>query len=483
MTGIVSYGGYVPWFRLNRKTILKAMGWFNPAGLPGEKAVANYDEDAITMAVAASMDCLNGFDRQNIDALYFATTTAPYKERQNANLIAGALDLREDIRTADFTDSVKSGTSALLAACEAVKAKGARQAVVCAGDNRLGKMGSQQEQFFGDGAAAFLIGDENVIATIEGSYSLAYDFVDHRRAQKDMFDRSWEDRWIRDEGYLKFIPQAITGLLKKYNLNIQDFAKAVYTCPYNREHPAIGKQLGLTPDKIQGNLMNEIGDTGSAYALMMLVSALEEAKPGDKILVVSYGNGCDAFYLQVTDEITKLKGRKGIKGHLANKKELTSYEKYAVFRNMVPLDIGIRGEEIPFTQISTLYRERKTMLGLVGSKCKKCGTPQFPYQRVCVNPECGAVDQMEDYRFSDKKAYLFTYTGDNLAASPNPPAVYGIVDFEGGGRWKFDLTDCELESVKVGMPLQMSFRRKFIDEARGNFNYFWKAVPLREEEG
>ena len=120
------------------------------------------------------------------------------------------------------------------------------------------------------------------------------------------------------------------------------------------------------------------------------------------------------------------------------------------------------------------------MLGLVGSKCKKCGTPQFPAQLVCVNPDCGAIGEMEDYPFADKKAKLFTYTGDMLAFSMNPPAVYGFVDFEGGGRFWFDMTDTDLENVKVDMPVEMTFRKKYMDEKSGIHGYFWKMIPVIE---
>jgi hydroxymethylglutaryl-CoA synthase len=97
-----------------------------------------------------------------------------------------------------------------------------------------------------------------------------------------------------------------------------------------------------------------------------------------------------------------------------------------------------------------------------------------------VNPSCKAIDQMEDYGFSDKKGQLFTYTEDRLAFSLNPPAIYAMIDFEGGGRNMFDLTDCESGGLKVGMPMEMSFRRKFADVSRSTYNYFWKAVPVRE---
>lgn len=480
MAGITSYGAYIPLLRISRKLISSATGWLGTAGsLPGEKAVANHDEDSLTMAVAAAVDCLKGFPREKVDELCFATTTTPYRERQSAVLIATALDLRPDIRTADFGNSPKSGTTALLSVLDAIKAGSAKNAVVCAADCRVGKAGSSQEQSCGDGAAALLLGDGEVIATIEGSYSVSHDFVDYWRTEADKFDRAWEDRWIRDIGYSRFIPEAISGLLKKYKLNIKDFARVLYPGFYPREHAALGKKLGAEPNQIQEQLFTTVGDTGTAYPLMMLVAALEEAKPGDKILVVSYGNGCDAIFLQVTEEIEKARDRRGVKKHLASKKELTSYEKYATYRDILTVDIGRRGEDVGATQLSTLWRERRMVLACCGSRCKKCGTPHYPRQVVCANPKCEAVNEMEPYRFSDKKGQLFTYTGDSLAPSLSPPAIYGIVIFEGGGRYNFDLTDCALESLKVGMPVEMTFRRKYRDLVRGVHGYFWKATLPR----
>lgn len=480
MVGITSYGAYIPLYRINRMTIYGALGWLNPASLlPGEKAVANYDEDSITMAVASAMDCMNGLEREKIDGLFFATTTTPYNERQNAGIIATALDLSPAIRTSDFTTSIKAGTGALISAYDAVSSGSAKNVMVCASDCRLGKPGGFQEEIYGDGAAAILFGDSGVIASVEGTYSLSYDFMDNWRADTDRYNRTWEDRWVRDEGYGKFISEAISGLLDKYKLTPKDFTKVVYPCLYTRAHADIGKKLGFEADQIQDHMFTAIGNTGTAYTLQILVAALEGAKPGDRILVASYGNGSDALFLEVTGEIEKARDRRGIKGHLASKKDLGSYEKYVTFREVMTIDTGGRGEEVAPTQVSTLWRERRMVLGLCGSKCKRCGTPQYPPQEICVNPKCGAVGEMESYRFSHKKGHLFTYTGDILAFSPSPPAIYGMVDFEGGGRWLFDLIDCELDSLEVGMPVEMSLRRKYHDVTRGIHAYYWKATPIR----
>lgn len=297
MVGIVSYGAYIPYYRISRNVIQSAIGWLSSAPLPGEKAVANFDEDAITMAVAAGIDCLKGMAWGKIDGLYFATTTQPYILRQNAGVIATALDLCPDIRTADFTDSTKSGTGALLSAWDSIKAGAVDNILICASDCRLSKAGSAGGYLYGDAAVAFLVGKDEVIASLEGSYSISYDFTDRRRVQGEKFEHSWEDRWIRDAGYTKFIPEAILKLLKKYGLNIKDFTRVIYSCPYIREHAAIGKGLGIEPSQIQEPMLATVGDAGTAHPLMMLVAALEEAKPGDKFLVVSFGNGCDALFL------------------------------------------------------------------------------------------------------------------------------------------------------------------------------------------
>ena len=479
MAGITSYGAYIPLQRISRKIISAATGWSaSAASLPGEKAVANYDEDSLTMAVAAAIDCLDGLEREKIEGLYFATTTPPYRERQNAGIIATALDLRPDIRTCDFSDSIKAGTGALLAACDAAGAGSEASIMVCASDCRLGKGGSPQEVMFGEGAAALMVGTSDVIASLEGSYSLSYDFMDQWRADGDRFNRVWEDRWVRDEAYTRFIPEAIAGLLKKYGMEAKDFAKVVFPAVYLREHAGIAKKLQLDPAQVQQEMLSTVGDTGTAHPLMMLVAALEEARPGDRILLASYGNGSDALFFQVTEGIEKVRDRKGVKKHLESRKDLNSYEKYSAFRNVIPMEMGFRGEVGP-SMVSMMWRERKSILGLVGTRCRRCGTPQYPNQRVCVNPECGAIDEMDEYRFSDKKCRLFSYTMDSLAFSASPPEMYGLVDFEGGGRFAFNITDCDPDALKVDMPVEMSFRRKFVDEVRGIHGYFWKAMPAR----
>jgi len=463
--------------------VYQAMGWMNPANIAnagGEKAVANFDEDSITMAVAAGLNALKGIDRASVQGVYLASTTMPYKERLNAGIVSTALGLKDHIRTADFSGDLKAGTTALLAALDAVEAKRLNKAVVAAAECRLGKPASPQELIFGDAAAAVVVGDEDVLAELKGSYSITYDFADHYRGQSAKYDRQWEDRWIRDLGFDQFVPEVVNGLLQKYELKIADFAKVVYDCHYAAARKKLGAVLGIAPEMDQPNLQAEVGQSGTAHSLLMLIRALEDAKPGDKIMVVSFGSGCDALYFEVTDNIRKKADGLGVSASLANKAELDNYTKYLVWRNILPGDAGLRSEEDVWTRWSALWRSRKMVLGLWGTKCKNCGTAQLPPQNICVNPECGAVEQMEDYLFSDKIGRIASFTGDMLAASLNPPAIYGQIEFEGGGKMMFDFTDCKLDELKTGMPVTMSFRRKYYDERRDISGYFWKAVPVEE---
>ena len=151
--------------------------------------------------------------------------------------------------------------------------------------------------------------------------------------------------------------------------------------------------------------------------------------------------------------------------------------KFLKFRDLIDPEMGIRAEAPTQTAMTTLWRKRKMITGLVGGKCRDCGTAQYPAMDICVNPDCGHVGTQEDYEFADVPARIKTFTGDLLAVSVDPPAIYGMIQFEGGGRLMADFTDCELSDCKVGIPVKMAFRRRFWDDERGFAGYFWKAIP------
>ncbi|MHB8770149.1 MAG: SDR family NAD(P)-dependent oxidoreductase [Syntrophales bacterium] len=480
MIGIQSYGAYIPRLRLERTAIFQALGWFAPALVmvaQGERSMCNHDEDSLTMAVAAARDCLTGMDRSAIDGSYLCSTTLPFADRQNAGILKTALNLGDSLITADFTASLRAGTTGLITALEAVAGGSRKSALVTASDKRETKPASFYEMWFGDGAASLLVGDRDVIAEFKGSVTVSYDFVDHFRGAGKGFDYTWEERWLREEAYAKFIPEAVGSLFKKLAITMDDVQWVVFPCIFKAEHKAIATNLGAAPEKVIDQMHEVCGETGAAHPLLMFAAALEQAKPGDGILVAGFGQGCDALYFKATAALAKLPRRSRVTDSLANKKTIDNYMKFLKFRNLIDPETGIRAEAPTQTAMTTLWRNRKMLTGLVGGRCRDCGTPQFPKMDICVNPKCGHVATQEDYEFADRPARIKSFTGDLLAVSVDPPTSYGMIEFTEGGRFMADFTDCELADCKVGLPVKMSFRRRFTDDERGFSGYFWKAVP------
>jgi len=472
MTGITAFGAYIPIYRISRDMI--AAAW-ERGSLKGERSVANNDEDSVTMAVASGADCLTGLDRSRIDGHYFATTSAPYKEKLCAGLVATALDFRTDVITADFANSLRSGTAALRAAWDTVKAGAAENILVTASDCRLGYPRSDQEQLFGDGSAAFIVGNDQVIATIEASMSINREITDVWRNDNDLFVRTGEGRFILTEGYMASMVEVISGLLNRAGMKAGDITRLVIPSPDHRSAAGLAKKLGFDADsQLQDTLLNHVGHCGAAHPLMLLGSALEEAGPGDTILAASYGDGADAFILRVTEEIGNLRQRLGIKGHLESKMPLSSYQKMLSFRGIVE---AASGEPFRlFPSAAAYWREQESILRCYGSRCKNCGVAQFPVQRVCSS--CRSKDDYEKIRYSDTQGKVFTFTRDQLAGrSDDPVVVQTVFETEDGARFYLMMTDCNPEAVAVGLPVEFTFRR--IYEGANFHNYFWKCRPLR----
>ena len=478
--GILAIGGYLPKARLQRIDIANANAWFNPAlkGLAnGERTMANWDEDSVTMAVEAGRDCLTGIDRNTVAGIYMASTSFPFQDRQNAGIVADALNLSTRIQTLDISSSQRAASSALLTALQSIRSVEG-PILVSASEKRRARAASPLELTTGDGAAAVLVGEGEPIARYLGGHSEAVDFVDHYRGEGEAFDYNWEERWVRDEGYMKIAPNAINNLLDKVGVSAQDIDTFCFPVAMRRVASGLARKIGIAEESVADNLQSRCGETGSAHALVLLVHALEQAKPGEKILVAGFGQGCDVLLFEATDAIKAVGNRLAISGHLANGRPENRYTRYLSFNNLLTMERGIRAEVDKQTGLSTLYRNKGMSQKLLGGQCSDCGTCQFPKSKICVNPDCGAIGSQVDEPFADKAAKLNSYTADRLTYSPDPPTYFGMVQFEGGGRLMSDLTDIDPDvELEVGISMRMVFRVKDYDVVRGFRRYFWKATP------
>jgi len=474
MVGILSYGAYIPMWRLSRDEIARAAGI--PVVMPGERAVAAWDEDSLTMATEAGLDCLSGIDPKEIDGLFFSSTTSPFKEKQTSAIIASTLDLRKDILTSDFTNSLRAGTIAVKAAMDAIEAKTSRKILVVSADCRVATPASLYEQIFGDGAAALLIGEDG-IAEIEDFYTVREAVPGPWRRDVDEYPREFEPKLNLQYGFMKNLPEAITGLMKKCNLTPKDISKIAFYAPDPRTYLRSPQLLGVEQDRIQDPFFLNVGITGTPHCLLLLIAALETAKPNERILCASYGDGSDAFIVKTTDKIEEIKGKKrGVSANVASSKTLPSYEKYAEFRR-------IRETGWPkWSKVAHVmyWRDEKSILPLYGMKCKKCGTLVYPIGRCCMI--CGEKDNHEEVKLA-RRGKIFTYTLDYLVGPGNTegdginPAIRAVIDLEDGCRMFLEVVDCEPKDVQIDMPVELTFR--LLNEKSDFKHYGWRARPIR----
>ncbi|MEE2689882.1 MAG: OB-fold domain-containing protein [Pseudomonadota bacterium] len=484
MVGIISYGAYIPRKRLQRSVAVEANSWFNPAlkaYSKGERAMCNWDEDAVTMAVEAARDCFGTNTPDSLTGLFLATTSAPFKDRQNAGILATALNLGDNLMTMDVTASQRAGTSGLVTALKL--ADGGGELLFAASEKRRTKAANPQELLYGDGAAAFVVGNAAGAAEFLGAKQISVDFVDHYKGDGEDFDYYWEERWIRDEGYMKLVPRALDGLFSETGVAPDEVDHFIMPCVIRRVGSMVAKAAGIPAKAICDNMHNEMGEAGAAHALIMLAQSLEQAEPGEVIVIAGFGQGCDTLMFRTTGEIEKRRPSMGVSGFLARRVEESNYNKYLAFNDLMTLDHGLRGEVDRQTALTALYRNKKMLTGFVGGKCRKCGTLQFPKTKVCVNPNCGEFHSQDDHPFADMPATVQSWTADNLTYAVEPPQHFGMVTFKEGGRLMSDLTDVDEGGVEVGMPMRMMFRVKEFDSHRGFTRYFWKAAPDFTKDG
>ena len=467
MVGIGSFGAYVPLYRLGRQEM--GQTWGIPA-VPGERAVANGDEDSITMGVEAALECLEGVDPASIDGVYFATTTSPYAEKQGAALIASTLDLRKNVFTADFTDSIRSATEALRAAFDAVQGGSAKNVLVVAADSRPAEPETMWEQILGDGAGAVLVSEDGP-AAIRGFQSVTSEVLGPWRRSGDPYVRSFEPKLETQYGYIPSMAQAAKAVLASEKLEPKDLAKAILYAGDPRSHQGLARALGLEMPQLQDTFFFMLGNVGTPQVLMMLAAALEAGKAGDKLLVANYGDGADAFLIEVKEPLAAPPGRRSISSYLGSKQALSGYGSYAAKRQLMERD-----RFVPKSSPVTYWRDARMELALYGARCKQCGTVQYPTPRVCV--KCATKDELEEVKLP-KKGTVFTYTLDHLVGADylNTPVPRIVADLEDGCRIFLEMTDCDPTKVEVGMPVELTFRR--LHEGAEFHNYFWKCRPLR----
>jgi hydroxymethylglutaryl-CoA synthase len=460
--GIASAAGYVPRYRLSAQGLAAVWG----AGGGGERAVANYDEDALTMACEAALGAVAGRPVSRIGACFLASTSAPYVEKSSATLLAAVADLPAAVLTADLGGSLRCGTTALRLALDAVRAGSVEEALVAAADMRPVAPGGEMELQVGDGAGAVVVGAGDPIAVFEGAFTVSHEFTDCWRNDGARYVQSLPDTtFVRAHGLDRQVPAAIDGVLQKTGRKREDVARVVLYAPDARTWTALVRQLGFRPSAIPADpVIAKAGNTGAAACLLDLAAALEDARPHDAILVVSYGNGAEALLFEVTGAIARHRPPRPVARQLAAGRPLAHYGKFLRFRRHVETEV-VRS----FSSVPTMVREERQNIRLYGQRCADCDAVSYPRRHLCWR--CSS-NRLLDHRLA-RRGRVFTFTRDHLVPSPDPPTVMVAADLDDGGRFYAQLTDAD--AVDFEMPVELTFRR--LHEGEDYVNYFWKFRP------
>jgi hydroxymethylglutaryl-CoA synthase len=460
--GIVAWGTYIPYFRLERKAIGATLG---TAAGRGSRSVASYDEDTTSMGVEAARHARRG--GHPADTLIFSTPAPAYLDKTNATTLHAALGLDTAVGAYDMCGSVRSAWGAMR-----VGARSDATTLVITSDLRTGLPSSADERDGGDGAAAFIWGEEQAVADVIGTAAESDEFLDRWRVPGEQTSRLWEERF-GEQVYVPLATSVFAAAIKDAGITPDAVDHLIVAGLHSRAIRVATAALGVTA--VAPDLTATIGNLGAAHAGVALADVLERAKPGEVIVVLVLADGADAMVLRTTDALPATQaGRVTVAEQIAAGNSGLSYPTFLTWRGQLVREPPRRPDpEAPAAPPS--HRTEKWKFAFVASRCTQCGTRHLPPARICLS--CHAVDEMEPETLADAKGAVATFTVDRLAFSLSPPVVAAIVDFDGGGRFGCEMTDVDPSAVAIGNRVEMTFRRLFT--AGGIHNYFWKARPER----
>ncbi|MCF2528959.1 OB-fold domain-containing protein [Yinghuangia soli] len=470
--GILGYGAYLPYRRLDRKGIAPVAG---TGGGRGTRTVASFDEDTTTLGVEAARNALRATPGAAPRALLFATVAPAYADRTNATAIHAALRLDGGVPAIDATGSVRSAAGLLRLALE-----GGSSALVVGSDIRGGLPGSGDESAGGDGASALLVGSDTdgpVLAEYLGGASATAEFVDRWRTPGDTRSKLWEEKFGENQ-YLAAGRQAWTDALKSTGLTADQVDHAVVTGLHARAVAGLGRKLGVREGVLADDLAATVGTTGAAHAGVLLASVLDalagsEAAAGKVVAVVVLSDGAEVFLFRTTEALGSYTPSRTVAEQAAGGAPI-AYGKFLAWRGTLQVEPPRRPEPAR-TSSTAAVRSTDWKFGFVGTQDRSSGAVHLPPARVSMRG--GTVDDMEPIPMAESVGTVKTFTIDRMAYSPSPPVVFAVVDFDGGGRLPIELTDMDADQVKIGDRVELTFRR--IGTADGIHNYFWKARPVR----
>ncbi len=344
--GIVGYGACIPRHRIKVEEIAKVWGADAPSYKRGlqlrEKSVPAPDQDVITLSVEASRNAVmragDSFDPKDIGAIYVGSESHPYAVKPSGTVVGEAIGATPECHVADFEFACKAGSEAIFVVSGLVQAGAIDYGLAVGADTSQGAPGDALEYSAAAGAAAYILGTQNLVATVDVTYSYMTDTPDFWRREYQHYPQH-AGRFTGEPAYFKHVIGSTKGILAKSGMKPEDFAYAIFHQPNGKFPMRAGKKLGFKREQIEtGWLVPTLGNTYSGSSPMGLTAVLDVAKPGDKILLCSYGSGSgsDSFVLTVTDRLPEVQNKAESTRHMLDENQIyLEYGAYAKFRHKI----------------------------------------------------------------------------------------------------------------------------------------------------
>lgn len=340
--GIVGYGAYVPQYRLPAAEVARMWGG-SDEGLPiKEKSVPGLDEDTVTMSIEAARNALarSALDPRKLRAVWVGSESHPYAVKPSSTIVAEAIGTAPNIQAADMEFACKAGTEAMVMAIALVGSGMGDYALAVGADTAQGKPGDALEYTAAAGAAAFILGPaEESLVEIISTYSFVTDTPDFWRRAYQHYPEHGQ-RFTGEPAYFKHVSTAAKTMMEASGTTAADYAYAVFHQPNTKFPQRIAKQLGFSAEQIKtGLLAPVIGNTYAAASPIGLTAILDEAKAGDRILMVSYGSGAgsDALDLRVTERLEKYRSLAPSTAQYIARRVEIDYATYARYRGKIAM--------------------------------------------------------------------------------------------------------------------------------------------------
>jgi 3-hydroxy-3-methylglutaryl CoA synthase len=465
--GMSRIGVYIPESRLESHALPPA--WNASRIGKRSRSVAYFDEDTVTMALAAAQDCLREF--AEVDALFFCSTSVPVSGKQVSSLLVEVLGLPSDCRTLDLTGSSRSTTSAVLTGLELIENGVHQNILVVASESQMASVGSYEELNVGDGAAAVLLSRSEAGLRYLCGYSWNQAYSSSWKPELSPYLQFDDARFASQQSFERAISPTINSSCAKLDITCSDI-DFIADSPTDVYRKPLARMLKVPPDVFVPSTTAKTGYLGSTDPVISLITVVATGSVGQRILWLNSSNGCDLLLVEVVSQDFIASCDAALNPGLSQTEPLQNYADYLNFKGILKTEDA--GRYRVFSSSPMLEREKDILWRLQAKRCTACEGVITLNVSICPSCQHRAFEPFPLAR----TGVVFSFTNEFYYPSPDISTPMAVIDLEGGGRILCQVTGRNKSNVKIGSSVALTFRKIHSDGSHGF--YGWKCILLDE---